>query len=51
MFGSAWFGAGASHHNEAPWNNTAKALSRHLIFSGLGIGIGNSILWCELTYF
>jgi len=49
MFGSAWFGAGESHHNEAPWNNTAKALSRHMIFSGLNIG--NSILCCELTYF
>jgi len=50
MFGSAWFGAEASHHNEAPWNKTAiKALSRHMIFSGLNIG--NSILCCELTYF
>jgi len=50
MFGSAWFGAGASHHNEAPWNNTAKALSRHMIFSGLNI-VFIFILSCELTYF
>jgi len=49
MFVSARFRAEASHHNEAPWNKTAKALSRHMIFSGLNIE--NSILCCELTYF